>query len=104
MTINTMVEIDPEEITSLSEVDEVLAQISDYEQQKDCKAGVILIQRRQFGGLYRIVSEEEAQKYLTKPVLSKPRTPEWGVQFWPRAYFEKRKEELQSRTPEDKSL
>jgi hypothetical protein len=79
----TQVSIDPEEISSLAEVDEVLANIRAYEAQCGCRGGVVLKQNRQLGGSYRIVSEGEARQGIEHP-----RTCEWFVEFYPRQFFE----------------
>jgi hypothetical protein len=83
MGINTIVSTDPERISSLAEVDEVLAKITEYERRHGCRGGVVLKQNRQLGGSYRVVSEEEAHQGIKHP-----RTCEWYVEFYPRTFFE----------------
>jgi len=90
MAIDTLAK-NPMGIRTLEELDELLLRISSYERERDCSAGVLLIQRRQFGGIYRIKSVQEAQEWLSRPVYDDGKgnhTCEWGVKFYPRSYFE----------------
>ena len=91
MAVDTIVE-DPESIDTLEAAEDVLYRIKTYEREMICSAGVLLIQRRQFCGLYEIMSKEDAEKWLRKPVLKN--TCEWGLEFYPRSYFEDLKEKL----------
>ncbi|HLD15314.1 MAG TPA: hypothetical protein VJB94_01920 [Candidatus Nanoarchaeia archaeon] len=91
MPIQTIVK-NPENIKTLKELEEFLLDIRSYERENNCEAGVLAIQRRQFGSLYEIVSKEEAEKWLSKKVT--PTTPEWGLKFYSRSYFENIKKEL----------
>ncbi len=93
MPIDTIVG-SPEDISSWEGLEDVLSRIITYEKERSCKAGVLLIQRRQFGDAYRIKSEEEAKEWMSRPVLNNPRTCEWGLEFWPRSYFEELKGKL----------
>ncbi len=85
----------PKNIRSLAEVDKVLEKIDAYEKQMACRAGVLLIQRRQFGALYMISSEEEALKDLAIPILGN--IPEFAIQFYTKIYFEALRDKLQGR-------
>ena len=89
MTIDTTVDIHPRRIRTLEEVDSTLAKINNYERKKKCEAGVVIIQNRQLGGNYEVVSKEEAIKGIKNP-----RTCEWYVDFYPRSYFEDLRKKL----------
>ncbi|MBI2672246.1 hypothetical protein HYX16_04900 [Candidatus Woesearchaeota archaeon] len=91
MAVDTIVS-DPGKIKNINELDNYLSKILLFEKTTKQNCGVILIQRRQFGGLYEIVSEEEAKKKLQKLVTST--TPEFGIRFYPRSYFEGLREKL----------
>ncbi len=84
MTLNTIV-LDPKEIQSLDEVKKYLRDLTAYEREKKCKAGVLLIQRRQFDALYYILPVERAVAELNKPITQS--TPEFGIKFYPTSYF-----------------
>ena len=88
--------LDPEEIVSLEEVEECLSRITAYEREKNCKAGILLIQRKQFDGLYQIVSEQQAMRELHRPISRD--TPEFGVKYYPHDYFRVLKEKLSGKT------
>ncbi len=83
---------DPEEITKVAEVNDIIYNIAKYRKLKRCEeAGVLLIQRRSFSALYIITSKEEAEEYLARPILDEPggrRTCEWGLEFYSLRYFE----------------
>lgn len=87
MAIQTIVK-DPERIRNLTELEDILARINAYEKERNCSSGVLLIQNMQLGSIYMIESVEEAKKELSKPILSEPRTCEWGMKFYPKPYFE----------------
>ena len=87
MAVQTIVK-DPERVRNIEDLEDILTRINLYEKERDCKAGVLLIQRMQSGGLYKIKSEEEAKAYLQKPVLNDMSTCEWGVEFLPHSYVE----------------
>ena len=79
----------PESIRNLTEIEEILRKMDLYKKEytpKSKEIGVIYIQNRQIGGICRIVSIEESKKWLSKQVFSN--TPEFGVNYWPRSYFE----------------
>ncbi len=90
MTLNVMVG-DPEEIGSLEEVESYLSRIRTYERSHKCKAGVLVVQRRQFDTLYEIVSEAEAKGELSKPISG---APEFGVKYYQYSYFEAFRQKL----------
>lgn len=92
MPVDTIVK-DPERM-SLDEIDDTIHRIRTYERERDCQAGVVLIQRRQFGGLYEIVSGAEADQLMSRPVLNEPRTCEWGIKFYLPSYFEELRKKL----------
>ena len=77
---------DPEEIKVISEVEAILSRIVHHEIDNRCQSGVLLTQRRQFGSLHEVISEDEAYKELKTPV--KCNLPEFGVAYYPRTYFE----------------
>src|SRR3989344_3493433 len=95
MAVQTIVG-NPERIEDIIELNDTLSRIITYEQERRCHAGVLLTQNLQFGGHYRIESEEEAYAWLTKPVLNSEHTCEWGVKFYPKAYFEGLKKKFES--------
>ena len=81
----------PERIRDLNEVDDVLSRIITYEEETNCPSGVLLIQNRQFGGLYRIKSKDEAKEYIDYPGKV-----EWGIKFYSHDYFEALREKLRA--------
>ena len=87
----------PEKMKSLKEVVDTLSKIDHYERTLHCRGGVLIIQNRQFGSALYLISREEAEYELTKPVLSSPRTTEWGLAFYPRQYFEALRDRLQKK-------
>jgi len=58
---------DPEKIKGLSELEDILSKILDYEAKKGYNAGVLALQRRQFSGTYRIRTETEAEDMIRNP-------------------------------------
>ncbi len=84
---------DPEKIRTISEVGDFLSRIISYERSCRYSAGVLLTQRRQFGPLYEIVSEQEAHKELKKSVRQD--LPEFGIAYYPRTYFETLRQKLE---------
>jgi len=91
MPVDTFVK-NPELIRTVEEADDILSRLAKYEQERSCKAGVLLLQTRGLGGHYSIKSEEEAREQLAKPVTDQ--TAEWGVKFWPKDFFETPREKL----------
>ena len=89
MGIDTIVDMHPERLETVNEVEEILSKIKSYEEKMDCKAGIVLKQNRQLGGSYRIVSEKEANKGINNPGIC-----EWYIKFYSRSYFEELKEKL----------
>ncbi len=100
MTGDTIVK-DPERIRNLDELEGILSRIIAFEGERKCNAGVLLIQRRLFGGFYMIFSKEKADQYISRPVSD--RTPEWGIKFYPRSYFEELREKLNGEKQESYS-
>ena len=79
----------PEKIYTARQAETMLRKI-DYYQQKYAPGqdiGVLLVQTRSFGGRCRIASEEEAIAELRKPITSDPRTIQWGLRFYTRAFI-----------------
>jgi len=91
MTVDIIVQ-DPKRIDSLEKAIDILSKILAYEEETGNPAGVLSIQNPQTGLVCLITSQEEAERETSKPVLSNPRTPEWGVRFYPRSYFEELRE------------
>ena|SRR3990167_6685086 len=91
MSVDTFV-VPPESIKRLPEVDEVLICISQYEQENQCQAGVIALQNRTIGGIYRIVSKDEASDWLAIPNTT--RYSERGIKYYPKEYFQDLKARL----------
>ncbi|RLE42509.1 hypothetical protein DRJ16_04780 [Candidatus Woesearchaeota archaeon] len=79
------IRIHPRRIRSLEELEEILSKLEslgdDY--------GVALLQNRQFGGSYHLVTrkEYEANKYKNGKI-------EFYCKFWPRSYFERLREKF----------
>ena len=94
MSVNIIVKA-PEYLKTIAELEDVISRLNTYEKLTQQKAGVLLIQRRSFGGLYEIMTEIEANEWLTKPVLNNPRTCERGLKFYPHEYFEALRDNLQ---------
>jgi len=92
MTIDTFIDIHPKRIVTVAEVDNTLSKIGNYEREMKCEAGVVLVQNRQLGGSYEIVSKEEAIDGINNP-----RTCEWYVKFYPHSYFKKLRDILNGR-------
>ena len=86
------INIDPEEIRTIKELDSIVSKIVEEEERRKCEVGVVLRQNRQLGGSYPIVSIKEANEGLNKP-----RKCEWYVKFYPRSYFEDLKKELNNK-------
>ena len=90
MPVDTFV-MDPADIVDVAQADDVIRRIGEYKKEMRCKkAGVLLIQKRQFAGSYEIVSDKEARELISRPVYDDEngrRTPEWGIKFYPREYF-----------------
>lgn len=96
MPINPLV-CKPERIRDIAELEDILERMEIYRREyvpNHSEVGVLLIQNRQLGAIYMIESRENAEKEISKPVLSNPRTPEWGVKFYPHSYFVELRERL----------
>ncbi len=91
MTTETIVK-DPVRMTR-SEVEGTLTDILAYEAETGEPWGILKSQSRQLGAIYYLTSQKEASKEISKPVLSNPRTCEWGIKFYSRYYFENRLKE-----------
>ena len=87
MSVDTLTR-NPENIRTTGELQDIIDRIDSFERMRNCKAGVLLIQRRLFSATYRIVSDEEAHQWMTRPIIAEPRTVEWGLEFYPKSYFE----------------
>lgn len=83
-----VLDIDPDYITSVSEIDRAISKIDKYEKEFGKKAVIALKQNRQLGGSYKVVSEERAR-------TGKASNCEFYPAFWNRQYFEELKEKLQ---------
>lgn len=92
MPVDMLVDKNPTKIKTPEDVDEILKRIRLFEREKECNAGVIVIQRRQFTALYEIVSQEEGGEWLRKSVSQT--TPEFGIKYFSRQYFEALRERL----------
>ncbi|MBS3171830.1 hypothetical protein J4449_04430 [Candidatus Woesearchaeota archaeon] len=90
MSIDAFVSIHPGRIRNSKEVNEILSRIKRFEKKRKCEAGVVIIQNRQLGGIYEIVSKEEAEKGIKNP-----RNIDRYVGFYQRSYFEELKERLE---------
>ena len=88
MAVQTIVN-DPEMISDVGELDDILKRINDYEKERGCNGGVLLIQNMQIGGIHMIESEEEASEYMNKP-----KRYEFGIKFYSREDLEKLREKL----------
>ena len=91
ITVDTTASIHPERMRSVPEVDDVLSKIRVYEQRVSAPAGVIVIQNRQLGASYRIEGRHKALD-----LIDNPRVCEWGLQYYPRSYFEDLRHSLKS--------
>ena len=103
MGVKTLVR-NPERLRRPEEVDDVLYRISIYERERTCEAGVLLIQRMGFSGLYEIVSKRGADEWMSRPVYDDGkgnRTCEWGIKFYPRSYFEELREKMRTQAADD---
>ena len=94
ISVDIFVGIHPERINEINELEEALSKIGTYELVFNCNAGVLYMQNRQFGSSLIITSSREAHYELNKPILNEPRTPEWGLKFYTKAYFEELKKKL----------
>lgn len=81
----------PKNIKNLSDLDNVLENLdlyrSAYGLNEEDEVGVGLLQNRQFGGTYKIVS-----KYQVKE--SKKNKSEWYVEYYPLSYFKDLRKKL----------
>ena len=77
MSIDAFVSIHPGRIRNSKEVNEILSRIKRFEKKRKCEAGVVIIQNRQLGGIYEIVSKEEAEK-LRDELIQKARSSRTG--------------------------
>lgn len=84
MPVQTIVG-DPELIRTKRQAEIYLSRIIAYEQEGNCigKGGVLWRIHNQFGGLYRITSEEEAEDFMKNP-----RACERAFWFYDRSLFE----------------
>lgn len=91
MPIDTLV-WKPERTQNLEEANDLLARLLQYERERDCKAVILMTQRRQFPASYRIVPEYVAKKELAKPISGD--APEFGIKYYTYAYLEALVEKL----------
>lgn len=89
MELDTIVDVHPERIDAVEEVDEILHKLFDYEKKTGHKGVVVLKQNMQLGGSYRVVSEEDANHGIRTRG-----TCEWYIKFYPHSYFEELKKRL----------
>lgn len=75
---------------TLSELEQTLADIIAYEAETGEPWGVLKSQSRQLGAIHHLSSQKDAKNEICAPVLSTPRTCEWGIKFYFRSYFENR--------------
>ena len=77
----------PESIRNLAELEDILKRMDIYRREyvpNASEVGVLKIQTRQFGPIYRIESKENAEKEISKPVVDDGkgnRTCEWGIKY-----------------------
>ena len=88
MTVDTHVK-DPEQITDAKEIDDILARMQAYENERGGQAVVLLIQNHQVGPIYKIRSKQEAQKRIQTPSC------EPGIDYLTRSDIEQLKKKLQ---------
>ncbi len=93
MPTSTTVVGNPERIRSLEELENYLSRIIEFERERNCRAGIVKIQRRGLRGLYEIISEMEANELMSRMVVGDSPV-EWGIKFWSRSYFERLKYRL----------
>ena len=84
MSINPIVK-EPSKVKDRIELEEILKKMDDY-QTKMGDSGVLLIQNRQYGALWRICSRLEAAVELGKKVIGS--TPEWGIEYLSRKTYQ----------------
>lgn len=94
MPIQTIVG-DPELIRTRKQADSVLSRIIAYEREGNCKCGVLWRFHNQFGGLYEITSEEEAEDFMNNPTAC-----ERAIWFYDRSLFEYLKNTLKDKYDE----
>lgn len=87
MALDVIIDVHPERIRSLDEVNETILKIDEYERKCNCKAGVVLSQNRHLGASYTVVSNTEAEEGIKKPGKY-----EWYLTFYPKSYFESLRE------------
>lgn len=88
MAIELLVK-NPERIRTISEVDEILSTIEQYEKETGKTAGVLKMQNRQLGAIYYVTSREEANKEISAPKIC-----EWGIKFYPYSFFKALKHKM----------
>src|SRR3989344_9433873 len=92
MAVDNIVQ-DPESIDTFEEAEAMLNKILVFKKDShNAKAGVLMVQRRQFRGLYIIGSDANSRKSLERPI--KQSTCEWGLKFYFQTYFEEMKKML----------
>ena len=91
MAINTLT-TDPAEIRDVAEADSFLEHIAAYKIEyapQSAGVGVLVLQNRQLGVIFKITTQDEAEREMNKE-----RIAEWGVMFYSSDYFEKLKKML----------
>jgi len=89
MALDIIIDIDPEDIRTIEELEQVISKIEIYMKKTKTEAGVVLKQNLQLGASYRIVSKIKAYEGMKKE-----RIGEWYVKYWPHSYFESLREKL----------
>ena len=90
----------PEKLKDITEVENILQRMDIYKKelpQGSREIGVLKLQSRQLGPIYLISSIEKAEEEMHKPILSNPRTVEWGIKFYPRSYFVQLRKDLEAK-------
>lgn len=76
----------PREIRTPQEAEFYLDGIKKYELDNGLVGGILMTQRTYAPPLYEITSAEQATRELESPVLNN--TPEFGIKFYTKKYFE----------------
>ncbi len=75
---------DPKRLSSKEEIADVLDRILTWEEDTKSPSGVIELLRRQFGVIYYIVTDREADVFMKRDPSE---SAEFGLQYYPKSYF-----------------
>lgn len=89
MGVDLSIDMNPLTIKGSTNLEALIRNISLFEEQFKCTAGVGKLQNLSFGSCYLITSEREAKRDIKKP----GRKNEFFIKFYPKSYFEEKLKE-----------